>query len=152
MQVSIWRARCLASRGKHAEAARLWRVIAGENAATDPERFAQAVQMLTAAVPGAPASKERLGVLLELVATAKPRPREGWRVAGVVAAGSDRFDGFQLVFVPCDSDDQHARMSDWIGSHREHEVLIGGRGVRIIGIRGRAGADVDAFGLVGATD
>lgn len=78
------------------------------------------------------------------------RAPEGWRVAGLVAAGGDRLDGFQLVYVPRDGSDRRVRMSEWIGSHRERELLIGGRGVVITGIRGRAGADVDALGLVGS--
>ncbi|QDV08854.1 hypothetical protein Poly30_44090 [Planctomycetes bacterium Poly30] len=77
------------------------------------------------------------------------RAPDGWRVAGLVAAGSDRLDGFQLVFVPVSARDNRVRMSPWVGTHREDEELIGGRDLRIVGIRGRAGADVDALGLVG---
>ncbi len=72
-----------------------------------------------------------------------------WRIAGMVATGSDRCDGFQLVYVPKSSTDRRIRMSEWIGSRTGREILIGGRGTKIIGIRGRAGADVDSMGLVG---
>ncbi len=269
-RLPVWRARCFAARSKHAEAQRVWLRVAGESAATDPKRFAQATAALAAGVPGAPDSDERLGVLIEVVATAQPSPKagwinlhrsrfhavrrlveelrrlgrtgeaaavwvdelaaargadagtgtkprlvggkgggafedapagaeliglrvatahyngrnfigsvegiyriagrevigaragrkrsghvdvkapEGWRMAGVVAAGSDRFDGFQLVLVPRDAADRRVRLTKWIGTHREHEILIGGRRFAIRGIRARAGADVDAFGLIGA--
>lgn len=95
-----------------------------------------------AEILGALAGQERAGAV-ELKAP------EGWRVAGLVAAGSDRFDGFQLVFAPSDPSDSRIELSAWTGSRAEHEALLGGRGVRVVGIRGRAGADVDAIGLVG---
>ena len=78
------------------------------------------------------------------------RAPEGWRVVGVIAAGSDRFDGCQLVFASRSVGDRRVRLSRWVGSRGEREVLIGERNARIRGIRGRAGADIDSFGLVGA--
>jgi hypothetical protein len=270
-RIPLWRARCLASRGKQATATRLLREIAADAAGTDPQRFEEASAALAAAVPGAPDSEQRLEVLRALIATVDSRPRagwtplhrsrfhairravaemtalgreeqaftfwyeelaatrgddpsvgpepvlvgggggrafldtppgaelvglrvsttdyngrrvigsvqgiflvggaeligelagqarstsalvrapDGWRIIGIVAAGSDRLDGLQLVYTPREGSEQRIRMSEWVGSHVEHEVLIGGRGVQITGIRGRAGADVDAFGLVGLT-
>jgi len=80
------------------------------------------------------------------------RPPTDWRIAGMVASGSDRCDGFQLVYVPKSSADKRVRMSEWIGSRTGRDRLIGGRGIRIIGIRGRAGAEVDSLGLVGKAE
>lgn len=97
-----------------------------------------------AEVLGSRAGQERSGSI-EL------RAPDGWRVAGLVAAGSDRFDGFQLVYLPQDATDKRVRMSAWVGSHVDREVLIGDRTTRVIGICGRAGADVDAFGLLTGT-
>jgi hypothetical protein len=96
-----------------------------------------------AEVLGTRAGQERSGSI-EL------RVPDGWRVAGMVAAGSDRFDGFQLVYLPQDATDKRVRMSAWVGSHTDREVLIGDRTTRVIGICGRAGADVDSFGLLTA--
>ncbi|MBC8328100.1 MAG: hypothetical protein H8E31_05060 [Planctomycetes bacterium] len=267
-QLPFLRARCLASRGRQDQAARIWQDIAEDAAASNSARFSMAAEAWAGAVPGAPESEQRLAALARLVALAEPRPRDGWtethrsrfhavreliseltllgrveqahllwyeelsaarggdpgkgaqqslvggtggatfeqapagaellglrvtttryngrsvigclqgifevdgrellgvcagaerpgsidvrapsgwRVAGAVVAGSDRLDGFQLVYLPRDSADQRLRMSEWVGSHREREVLLGGKGLRVIGIRGRAGADVDAFGLI----
>lgn len=97
-----------------------------------------------AEVLGSRAGQERSGSI-EL------RAPDGWRVAGLVAAGSDRFDGFQLVYLPQDASDKRVRMSAWVGSHTDREVLVGDRTTRVIGICGRAGADVDAFGLLTET-
>ena len=80
------------------------------------------------------------------------RPPTDWRIAGMVASGSDRCDGFQLVYVPKSSTDKRVRLSEWIGSRSNREMLIGGRGIKIVGIRGRAGADVDSLGLVGKAE
>jgi clan AA aspartic protease (TIGR02281 family) len=80
-------------------------------------------------------------------AIAKP----GYAVGGIVARSGNRLDGFKIIFMrrkgnqldPADSYD-----SDWMGGTGGGETRIGGDGKRVIGIFGRAGAEMDALGLV----
>jgi hypothetical protein len=78
--------------------------------------------------------------------------RPGYAIGGLIAQGSDRFDGFRAVFMkitPTGLDPKDKIAGDWIGGRKEGaDVFLGGDGVPVIGVSGRQGADMDALGLI----
>jgi len=81
------------------------------------------------------------------------RAPEGYAVGGLVVKGGHRVDGFAVIYLrvkergSLDRDD--VRISTWQGGRGGGpERILAGRGNRVVGIHGRAGADVDALGLL----
>lgn len=72
---------------------------------------------------------------------------EGWTLWAIVAAGSDRVDGIQIIATPAAVWRGEADVSPWIGSGRERARLLGGAAGGIEALTGRAGADLDAVGV-----
>ncbi len=73
---------------------------------------------------------------------------DGWVLWGIVAAGSDRVDGLQIIATPGAAWRGKAHVSPWVGSSIENGQLLGGPKGLIEGLTGRAGADLDAMGVL----
>jgi hypothetical protein len=77
--------------------------------------------------------------------------KSGYAVAGLVARGSARVDGFKLIFMRVSGSrlvpgDRYE--SGWIGGSGGIEAVLAGDGSPVIGLHGRQGADTDALGLI----
>jgi hypothetical protein len=78
--------------------------------------------------------------------------RPGYAVGGMIARGTDRLNAFKLVFMRVSgtrlvASDRYE--SDWIGTRAGGaEVSLGDDGTPVIGIFGRAGAEIDGAGLL----
>lgn len=79
---------------------------------------------------------------------AELRAPDGWRICGIIACGSDRLDGLQLVLVPRKNAKSQVRLGRWLGSRYGEQRLLGRLDRQVIGVHGRAGADIDALGLL----
>jgi hypothetical protein len=78
--------------------------------------------------------------------------RPGYAVGGLVVRASNRVNGFRVVFLRIDGnrlDPKDRYESAWFGGQEGTETaLTAAGGEAIVGLFGRAGADVDAVGLV----
>jgi hypothetical protein len=78
--------------------------------------------------------------------------RPGYAVGGLVVRASDRVNGFRIVFQKIDGnrlDPKDRYESDWFGGKEGAETaLTAPDGEAVVGLFGRAGADVDAVGMV----
>jgi hypothetical protein len=87
------------------------------------------------------------GAIVQEIA-AKP----GFAVAGLAVRGAARVDGFKVIFMRrlgASLDPRSAYESPWIGGRGGGPaVTLGGDGSPVVGIQGRAAADLDAIGLV----
>lgn len=71
---------------------------------------------------------------------------DGFVLWGIVAAGSDRVDGVQILATPGPRLRGEVFVSQWVGSGRHRAQLLGGPAGQIQALTGRAGADLDAVG------
>lgn len=81
-----------------------------------------------------------------VVFVAKP----GFAVAGIIAIGGDRLDGFRVVFMRVKGrklDPTQTYQSDWIGGGNDG-TRLGCDGDPVVGIFGGAGTEVDGLGLI----
>jgi hypothetical protein len=78
--------------------------------------------------------------------------KPGYAVAGIVARGGTRVDGFKVVFMRVAGpglDPRDSYTSKWLGgSGGGDEMKIGGDGGYVLGIHGRSADDLDCLGLV----
>jgi hypothetical protein len=76
----------------------------------------------------------------------------GYAVGGIrVRGGQGRVRAFRVVFMKASGallDRQDAYESDWYVGDATDTVLYGGDGFPVVGVHGRAGNDIDAFGLI----
>jgi hypothetical protein len=76
----------------------------------------------------------------------------GYTVGGVrVRAAGGRIRAFQVVFMRSAApslDTRDSYESEWYLGDATDTVLFGGDGSRVIGVHGRAGNEIDAFGLI----
>ncbi len=81
---------------------------------------------------------------------------DGGILVGIEARGGDRFDGFRLVSATGfdrEGGPLEPRFSAWAGGAGDGwGTLLEVRGAAAVGIAGRAGAQLDALGLVGRTE
>ena len=77
----------------------------------------------------------------------------GYAIGGLYAQQGARFQGFAVIYMRHRDgklDPKDAYINTWHGDAitGHTEVRIAGEGFEIVGIHGRAGADIDAFGLI----
>jgi hypothetical protein len=78
--------------------------------------------------------------------------RPGYAVGGMIARGTDRLNAFKLIFMRVSgsrllSADRYD--SDWVGTRGGgDETTLGGDGVPVVGIFGKAGNEIDGAGLL----
>ncbi len=78
--------------------------------------------------------------------------RPGYAIGGFVAQGSDRLDGLMAVFMkltPSGLDPTDQYLGAWLGGRQEgKDVYLGTNEASVVGVSGRQGADIDAFGVI----
>jgi hypothetical protein len=78
--------------------------------------------------------------------------KPGYAVAGLVAKGANRVDGFKVIFMKIAGptlDTKDTYESEWIGGRGGGpETKLGGDGAYVIGIHGRSATDLDGLGLI----
>jgi hypothetical protein len=75
----------------------------------------------------------------------------GYAVGGIVARGSQRVNGFKVIFMRVRGDEldpADAYESQWLGGDGGGRELRLGNGRPVVGVYGKAGADLDCLGLM----
>ncbi len=78
--------------------------------------------------------------------------RPGYAVAGIIAHGGDRLDGFRVVFMRIKGqglEPAQSYQSDWVGGEEKNiPARLGCDGNTVVGIYGTSGECVDGMGLI----